>query len=427
MSNPNKNAGLLGITFIAFVLAGSLAAQSSSQVRIVRLSDVRGAVEIDKNSGAGYEKAFMNMPITEGCLLRTQSDGKAEVEFDDGSALRLTPDTTVEFKRLGSDEGKHISEANLTDGEAYVSWQAKHGDALTLNFSRQKITLLQSAHFRVQTTPARSEVAVFKGDVEVVGPAGSIELGKRKMATFDSDKGVLAKFEAAPYDDWDKQADEYHSTYTARNSTPFGYGASDLSYYGTYSNVPGYGMLWQPFFAGVGWNPYMDGAWAFYPGAGYMWVSAYPWGWTPYMYGNWLFVPGAGWMWQPGGWNSWNGTPRFVGTSPQHFSVPTAPTVGRNTVTVGNGGPVRLGTPFLRGTQITQGSAGRLVPRGSINNLAHLNRQVAKSGSVELRSAPVPYSGGASRPLAGQPAYATPAPMHSAPPMHSSGGGMRPH
>ena len=85
--------------------------------------------------------------------------------------------------------------------------------------------------------------------------------------------------------------------------SPYGYGVSDLNYYGAYSNVPGYGMMWQPYFAGVGWDPFMDGAWSWYPGYGYMFASAYPWGWMPYRYGNWTFVPGIGWMWQPGGLN----------------------------------------------------------------------------------------------------------------------------
>ena len=71
---------------------------------------------------------------------------------------------------------------------------------------------------------------------------------------------------------------------------------SDMNYYGAYSNVPGFGMMWQPYFTGVGWNPFMDGAWSWYPGFGYMFASAYPWGWMPYRYGSWMSVPGMGWM-----------------------------------------------------------------------------------------------------------------------------------
>src|SRR5262249_10257560 len=41
-------------------------ARADSQVRIVRLSDVQGDVKIDRDAGEGYQKAFLNMPITKG-------------------------------------------------------------------------------------------------------------------------------------------------------------------------------------------------------------------------------------------------------------------------------------------------------------------------------------------------------------------------
>jgi len=440
-----RNASLIRSAIVVLVavfvvFAFSVPARAESQARIVRLSDVHGDVEMDKNSGAGYEKAFLNLPVTQGALLRTLNDGRAEVEFEDGSALRLTPNTTVEFKTLALADGKHISELNLTNGKAYLNWLGKSGDALTLNFSREKVTLLHSAHFRVETSTALVEVAVFKGDVEVVSPGGSLDLGKKKTATFDpanADKGALAKdFAQDAYDDWDKQASAYHDTYARNNSTPYGYGYSDLSYYGSFSNVAGYGSLWQPYFTGVGWDPFMDGAWSSYPGFGFLWVSAYPWGWMPYNYGNWIFVPGAGWMWQPGGWNGWNGTPRFVGTPPQRgFRAPTPPTTPGKTVVVGGGGRVLTGTPLHGTTLITRGSAGLNVPRGSLGNLGHLNREVSKAGSIALRSTPPAYSAvGISR-IAGpgrggneRPAMSSAPSVHSAPAAasHSSGGG-RPH
>ena len=146
-------------------------------------------------------------------------------------------------------------------------------------------------------------------------------------------------------------------------------------------------MLWQPYFAGVGWNPFMDGAWAWYPGMGYMWASAYPWGWMPYYYGNWMFVPGFGWGWQPGGWNTWRGGIHYVGAADAGFHAPVAPKGTVSTVAVGRGGPVMTNTAPMR-TVIRSGSAGLTIPRGSYENLRHLNTQVAKTGSVELRGAP---------------------------------------
>src|SRR5438552_4841303 len=120
----------------AFVV---LPAMAASQARIVCLSDVQGSVQIDKNTGLGFASAFLNLPITQGAQVRTHDRGRAEIEFEDGSTLRLTPNTTVEFSALGlSDTGKRISTIILVEGMAYVNWLGK--DDLSLNFSREKIS-----------------------------------------------------------------------------------------------------------------------------------------------------------------------------------------------------------------------------------------------------------------------------------------------
>jgi hypothetical protein len=72
---------------------------SDSQARIVRLSEVRGDVQINRNTGQGFEKAPLNLPVTQGARLRTSS-GFAEIEFEDNSTLRLTPNTLIEFPQL---------------------------------------------------------------------------------------------------------------------------------------------------------------------------------------------------------------------------------------------------------------------------------------------------------------------------------------
>ena len=390
-------SSLVHIVLVALACAlVALPAMADSQARIVRLSDVQGSVEIDKNAGMGFEKGFLNLPITQGTRLRTRDTGRAEIEFEDGSTVRLAPNTMIEFSRLGlSDAGQRISEVNLTEGKAYVNWLGKSDD-FTLNFSREKVQLSHGAHFRVETSTNKATFAVFKGDVDVAGPAGTVSVSKKKMVIFDvndEDKYTLAKNQEDPLDAWDKRSVEYHEQYAKGNSSPYGYGYSDLNYYGSFRNVGGYGMMWQPFFTGVGWDPFMDGAWAFYPGFGYMWASAYPWGWLPYRYGNWAFVPGFGWMWQPGGWNSWNAVPTYAGIAPPRFHPPVRPGGTVATVVVGKSGQ---GVSSLAQSSlfVNRGSAGLGIPRGAVSNLNHVNGQVAKSGLVELRPTTSPSASG---------------------------------
>jgi hypothetical protein len=372
----------------------ALPAWADSQARIVRLSDVQGGVQIDKNAGLGFENAFLNLPITQGTQLRTRNNGRAEIEFEDGSTLRVTPGTTVEFGTLGLNEaGKRISAVNLVEGRAYVDWLGKSGDKFTLNFSQEKVELIQAAHFRVQISSGAAEIASFKNELAVETPSGTVKVDKKKMVTFavdDNDRSTLAKnsvaknIEEDSYDEWDKQSIEYHDQYAKNNSTPYGYGFSDLNYYGAYNNFPGYGMLWQPYFTGVGWNPFMDGAWSWYPGMGYMWASAYPWGWMPYYYGNWIYAPGFGWGWQPGGFGTWRGGLNYVGAA--GFRAPVIPTGTVSTVVVGKGGPVLTKEPATS-LVVSRGSVGLGIPRGSVSNLHQMNSQVAKTGSAPLHAA----------------------------------------
>ena len=221
MSKPSLSRSNMILLAAAACALLALPALADSQARIVRLSDVQGSVQIDKNTGLGFESAFLNLPITQGAQIRTHDRGRAEIEFEDGSTLRLTPNTTVEFSTLGlSDSGKRMSVINLVEGMAYVNWLGKSGDQFSLNFSREKISLDHAAHFRVQTSTQMARLAVFKGDVDVDGPAGKVTVEKKKMASFDasdSDKYTLAKnVEEAPLDSWDKEASSYHDQYAEK-------------------------------------------------------------------------------------------------------------------------------------------------------------------------------------------------------------------
>src|SRR5260370_26181737 len=238
---------------------------AASQARIVRLSDAQGSVEIDKNTGMGFEKAFLNLPITQGTRLRTRDTGRAEIEFEDGSTLRLAANTMIDFSRLGlSDAGQRISEVNLTEGKAYVNWLGKSDD-FTLNFSREKVQLNHGAHFRVETSTDKATFAVFKGDVDVAGPAGTVKVSKKKMVIFDGndeDKYTLAKnFQEDPLDAWDKRSVEYHEQYAKGNSSPYGYGYSDLTYYGSLWPLAPPPTISQPLSTPLGFSTFLVAAW----------------------------------------------------------------------------------------------------------------------------------------------------------------------
>ena len=223
MSNRSLGTWLaLGVGLIC-VLAAT-AAMADSQARIVRLSDVQGAVEIDRNTGQGYEKAIANMPLVEGMKLAAKAEGRAEVEFEDGSTVRITPNTKIEFTALSlQDSGAKVSTVTLTQGLAYVDYTAKQKDnVFTVIFKDEKIRLEEAARFRVNLAEATAVVAVFNGNLKVDGLSGPVEVSKNKSTSFDltnGNKSTLAKnIDEEPFDAWDKQQNKYQQEYAKKGS-----------------------------------------------------------------------------------------------------------------------------------------------------------------------------------------------------------------
>ncbi|HXD00662.1 MAG TPA: DUF6600 domain-containing protein [Verrucomicrobiae bacterium] len=75
----------------------------------------------------------------------------------------------------------------------------------------------------------------------------------------------------------------------------------DLSPYGQWVDLEGYGWCWQPSVVATnpGWQPYCDDGHWVYTDAGWFWQSDYDWGWAPFHYGRWLRHQNAGWVWFP--------------------------------------------------------------------------------------------------------------------------------
>src|SRR6476659_7539056 len=363
-----KTGLLLSIIFtLVFSLAPFAHAQDAgdedghdSHARIVRLSYVDGQVRLD--NGHGYESATMNVPLTERNWLQTGSDGWAEVQLEDGSLIRLAPDTVIAFTQLArASSGGTLTTVDIDQGEAEFKI-LKHDDSdFNVTVKKNTIALTHSGLFRVTSSNSNPlEVAVFKGEVGVSDTDNGGEVAVKKNETFVLDPSDMARYaldkgaDTDDLDQWSKQRDDALSTYASAGSgyaqSPYQYGASDLNYYGQYYDVPGYGEVWQPNNVGYNWDPFSNGYWSYSPGFGYTWVSSYPWGWMPYRYGRWVFVNGRGWCWAPGGWNRWYSRPRLA-NAPPGFHAPLPPADRR----VVGGAPGQVVRP---GGQVGSGGAG---------------------------------------------------------------------
>ncbi len=90
-------------------------------------------------------------------------------------------------------------------------------------------------------------------------------------------------------------------TYVTSPPADVTYFYNDLSPYGTWVYLEGYGWCWQPRAVVISpaWRPYCDGGYWVYTDAGWYWQSTYSWGWAPFHYGRWYAHPRCGWVWMP--------------------------------------------------------------------------------------------------------------------------------
>lgn len=299
----------------AVATAGQTAASSgfaepagSSQIRIVRLSQARGVVQMDRAMGRGFEAAILNMPVVHGARLRT-GQGVAEVEFEDNSSLRLTPESEVRFAQLSRlPDGHTLTTVQAVKGTVYVSLEGTKGNQFALSDGAARVLLLPGTRMRLDASRPDTELAVLRGSSALQVGGTDTVLKKGQFLTFNPAGSTVSMVSGGaqqePWDDWDKQEADYHNV-KANRAYGFngggGYGTADMGYYGSFADLPGCGSVWRPYFASSAWSPYDNGSWAMYQGGGYSWVSPYPWGWLPYHTGSWVSCGGAGWGWRPGG------------------------------------------------------------------------------------------------------------------------------
>jgi hypothetical protein len=290
-------------------------APEATQTRAVRLSDVHGTVQVLQNGEAFFDQARLNMPVVQGMKFVTSDDGRAEIQFEDGSVARIAPNSSLTITKLSRNaDGTTVTTMEADTGLTYYELDS-NGGIYSVRFGEDSITPNDGSIFRLDldSTP---ELAVMHGSVHIGNSDGlSADINTNQSARFDSaspnEYQLLESVTANSWDQWNSDRDEalaeldQNATEArADTGTPNNPAWSDLDAYGNWYNVPGYGLGWTPSGVGEDWDPYGYGYWGYYDGIGYTWISGYSWGWWPYRCGAWSWFQGFGWMWFPGncGW-----------------------------------------------------------------------------------------------------------------------------
>ena len=288
-------------------------AATSAPIRAARLVSAQGSVTVTDGNNPPAA-AQTNLPLLAGVQIATGADGQAEIEFEDGSIARLTPNSALSLDKLDIAPGQlFVTDLGLLRGLAYFELRATPEYVYSVNAGGDLVSPVENATLRIDFDEPPASIAVLDGTAQVQRANGykvDVVAGStlREDANDSSRYSVTQEIAADSWDQWNADMDQQEAqqssdTTSVRNdyAGAQGYGWSDLDNNGTWYNVPGQGQVWQPYVADeADFDPYGAGAWTWYPGAGYVWASAYPWGWTPYRCGAWSFYDSFGWGWAPG-------------------------------------------------------------------------------------------------------------------------------
>lgn len=267
---------------------------ADSNVRMVRVSFAQGSVLIDQGHGNGFQRAVQNMPVTSSTRLRTGDDGLAEVEFENGSTLRLTGDTSVLFQPLQlTDKGDRISGVSILQGTIYVDVKRQKHDVFLLNIQHLHVGLDKNTHLRVTSENGEVDVAVMNG--ELTDPRTGLVIGKNQSFRVNTDTNAITDVadgvDEVATDAWDKERDKYNKNpqkYPTLANSSMAFAAMPIDNCG-YTMMAGLAGVWMPNCM-LGASPYLGymGGLGFGYGYGYMdpMDAAYLYGYGyPYGYG----------------------------------------------------------------------------------------------------------------------------------------------
>src|SRR5580698_10609106 len=115
------SAGLAAFAISALLVASSSRADDTNQppAGAARLSSVEGQVRISQGGQVIADPALVNAPLFTGTRVETGDDGKAEIQFDDGSVVRLAPGSALSLTVIGP-QGSSVG---LDSGLAYFELQ----------------------------------------------------------------------------------------------------------------------------------------------------------------------------------------------------------------------------------------------------------------------------------------------------------------
>ncbi|HLJ53581.1 MAG TPA: FecR family protein, partial [Chthonomonadaceae bacterium] len=296
---------LSGAAAPARAAGGPQPASNAGPVRLCRFSIVDGDVNWRPDDKVGWSRAVRNLPIRQGCEVALTGRSDAEVQFDDGSRLKLGNGAVVTLSTLYSDADGEFTQIALRTGTLSLRIN-KAPSVYEVDGPVCSVDASGPARFRIDATNGE-QVRVREGKVVMKGDHGECSLiadNYVDLPTATSPYAVRALPPHDAYDNWEARLYARENRYLASHHRTFlpsdvALVSDDLDLYGDWRYDRHYGRIWHPRVRYANWRPYHDGRWVWCDPYGWTWVDDEPWGWAPCHYGTWVHES-YGWCWDPG-------------------------------------------------------------------------------------------------------------------------------
>ncbi len=343
--------GTLLLTVLGFCVNGpphakaaDNTAASSGPVRLARFSYVKGDVNWRRDAQGSWAGATMNLPLRQAAQIWTDTGGRGEIQFDDGSRLRIGNDTLVTLQTLYSDADGEFTEITLNNGEATLRLQSDHS-VYQVNTPLVSVNATGPGRIELRANQG-TQISVLKGSATIEGKQGKTTLVSGNYIDLrdeNSTYSVVGLPRPDTYSVWSETRDrniDGYTTHHAQKVLPpnIALVQNDLDEYGTWHSDAKYGDVWCPRHTAADWRPYSNGEWVWSDPYGWTWVAREPWGWAPYHYGTWVHESyGWGWVhgpvtqyWSPAvvSFADYNGSQVWVPLAPAEVSYPPSLSIG---------------------------------------------------------------------------------------------------
>lgn len=328
----------LGIAFLGLFLSPLMAADSPYQVvngpkdfyyGHISLVEAKAESEspvILRGDARVPEPAVLNAPIGPGDTIRTSPSRRVEIQFDNGTIIRMDTDSelrieTILARALSADS--RMSNLVLSRGRLFVMYkQYSAREIFQIVLPKAAVKLRHNSVAMIGLNgdnDADVQVKYGKADILFGQTADKLDkrvVGKGMRAIVGSDYrfAFQAVAENSDFETWNKTInDDFQELHKGLSTLPKpvrrlnpavqSFAEKFGNFYGTWIYDDYLGYVWRPNYNDTypngSWQPYFYGQWISSAGQMY-WVPGEPWGWVPYHLGIWQWDAKKGWFWIPG-------------------------------------------------------------------------------------------------------------------------------